>query len=407
MSTRADTPETRCAQPSVPEALPAARPRLAYIDNLRTALIAGVVLGHVAITYGGGSEVGQWYYHEAGELNTAVGILMTILMGIGMATFLGLFMFIAGYFTPRPYDRKGFGPFLLDRLVRLGIPLVIYAAIINPLLVYWVQRHGGYGGSLWQYAAERPEALLTAAVGPMWFLEALLIFSVLYAVGRRLVGRGAPPEPGRRTGSLPPGNRAIALFILALGLVTFVVRIWALVGWNWEPPHLELAHFPQYIAMFSAGIAAYRGDWLAGIPSAQARPWRWVALGCVLLMPLLAVAAGALSGELDPAGAGGLTWLSLAYSMWESFMCVSLSIAMLVWCRDRFNRQGKLARELSAAAYGVYVLHPLLIVPLALALSGIRLDLSLKFVVVAPVAVALCFLVAALVRRLPLVKRVL
>lgn len=389
------------------DARQAARTRLAYIDNLRTTLITGVVLGHMAITYGGGSEVGQWYYHEAGELNTAVSILMMILMGIGMATFMGLFMLIAGYFTPWPYDRKGFGPFLLDRLVRLGIPLVIYAAIINPLVIYWAARHGGYAGSLWQFAADQPDALRTAAVGPLWFLEALLIFSVLYAVGRRLFDRGSPPEPGRQVTTQPPNNRTIVLFALALGLASFVVRIWAQVGWQWEPPHLQLAYFPQYIAMFTAGIAAYRGDWLARIGAAQVRPWRWTALACVLLMPMLAVAAGALSGDLDPAGAGGFTWLSLAYSMWESFMCVALSITMLAWFRGRFDRQGRLARELSAAAYGVYVLHPLVIVPLALALSGIRLDLSLKFVVVAPLAVALCFLVAALVRRLPLVKRIL
>ncbi len=199
----------------------------------------------------------------------------------------------------------------------------------------------------------------------------------------------------------------IILFILALGLVTFVVRIWAPVGWQWEPPHLQLAYFPQYIAMFAVGIAAYRGDWLAGLRAGQVRLWRWVALACVLLMPVLAVAAGALSGDLDPAGAGGLTWLSLAYSVWESCMCVALSITVLAWFRDRFDHQGRLARELSAGAYGVYVLHPLVIVPLALVLSGVRMSLGLKFIVVAPVAVALCFLVAALVRRLPLVRRVL
>ncbi len=183
---------------------PAVRSRLAYIDNLRTALITGVVLGHLAITYGGGADVGQWYTHEAGELNDAIAILMMVLMGIGMATFLGLFMLIAGYFTPRPYDRKGFGPFLLDRLVRLGIPLALYAAVINPLVIYWVARHGGYAGSLWQFAADRPEALLNAAVGPLWFLEALLIFSVLYAIGRRLAGRGSGPAPDRRTGARRP-----------------------------------------------------------------------------------------------------------------------------------------------------------------------------------------------------------
>jgi len=124
-------------------------------------------------------------------------------------------------------------------------------------------------------------------------------------------------------------------------------------------------------------------------------------------LPALAVAAGALSGEMDPGAAGGLTWLSLAYSLWEGLMGVAMVITVLVWCRDRFNRQGRLLRAMSAASYSVYVLHPLLIVPLALALSSIRLDLSLKFVLVTPVAVALCFLVGYYVRKLPLVRSIL
>jgi membrane-bound acyltransferase YfiQ involved in biofilm formation len=101
------------------------------------------------------------------------------------------------------------------------------------------------------------------------------------------------------------------------------------------------------------------------------------------------------------------TWLSLAYSLWEGFMGVAMALTLLVWCRDHLSRQGRLLRVTSADSYAVYVLHPLLIVPLALALSGIRLDLSLKFVLVAPVAVALCFLVGCVVRKLPVVRGVL
>jgi surface polysaccharide O-acyltransferase-like enzyme len=110
---------------------------------------------------------------------------------------------------------------------------------------------------------------------------------------------------------------------------------------------------------------------------------------------------------MDPAVTGGFTWLSLAYYLWEGFMGTALVITVLVWCRDRFDRQGPLLRSMSADSYAVYVLHPLLIVPLALALSGIRLDLSLKFLLVSPLAVTLCFLVGHQVRKLPLLRGIL
>jgi glucan biosynthesis protein C len=361
-----------------------------------------LILGHMAITYG--ASIGQWYYSE-GEAGPVFSIVATILLGIGAAFLLQLFFMISGYFTPRPYDRKGAGPFLLDRLKRLGIPLLIYAVVINPLVIYWAEVHRGFEGSLWQYASSHASNLTNASVGPLWFLEALLIYSLVYALIRLLLKK--PPAQRDLSAAPLPGNLSIALFALGVGLATFVVRIWTPFGWQWEPPHQELAHWPQYIAYFAVGVVAYRRNWFQRFPTAQARLWRWIALALVPGLPALAVAAGALSGELDTRAAGGFNWLSLAYSLWEGFIGVALVVTVLVWARNRLNRQGRLLRAMSEASYAVYVLHPLLIVPLALALSGIRLDPALKFLLVAPLAVVLCFLVAHLIRKLPLVKNVL
>ena len=48
--------------------LSAARPRLAYIDNLRWLMIVLVVLVHVCVTYSG---LGSWYYKEEQTLDVA------------------------------------------------------------------------------------------------------------------------------------------------------------------------------------------------------------------------------------------------------------------------------------------------------------------------------------------------
>lgn len=378
--------------------------RMLYIDNMRVVLISLVIVGHMAITYG--APLGDWYYREEGNTGTAFAIVTTFLLGIGASFLLGLFYMIAGYFTPRPYDKKGAKQFLAERFIRLGIPLMLYATIINPLVTYWAAVHGGYQGSFLHYVPTHLPDLRDASIGPLWFVEALLIFSIIYALGRIAFG---VKQYSIRNKSLisVPSNRSIVLFSFGLGIMTFLVRIWAPFGWWWEPIHQEPAHFPQYIAMFGIGIIAYRNNWFTLIPTNQARIWGWVALTLVPGFPALAIAAGALSGEFDPAVAGGLTWLSLAYSLWEAFIGVALVIAVLVWFRNRFDRQGKLAQGMSAAAYAVYVLHPLLIVPLALALSSIRLNPELKFILVSPLAVAICFLVGTFIRGIPLLKRVL
>jgi len=399
MSTSVADFASSSAQPAAAEVQSVTRSRLLYIDNVRTLLITLVVLSHLAITYG---AEGAWYYSEAGEESTVAFIIIMPLLAIGAAFLLGLFFMIAGYFTPRACDRKGTGPFVVDRLKRLGIPLLFYEVIIRPLVNYAVDVHDGYQGSLWQWLTGFVQNSRSFADGPVWFLEALLIFSLLYAVWQ-LATVSVPARLPRKALSdgAVPSNGAIALFALAVGMATFVVRIWARVNVYFEPWHLELAHFPQYIAMFAAGIVAYRRNWLVGFSDTQAKTWRWIALVCILLLPALVVAAGALTGELDERGSGGLNWLALAYSLWEAFMCVAMVITVLAWFRRRFDHQGRLARAMSENCFAVYVLHPLVIVPLALTLSGIQLNLGLKFLLVAPGAVALCYLVATYVRKLP------
>lgn len=241
----------------------------------------------------------------------------------------------------------------------------------------------------------------------MWFVEALLIFSVGYALWR-LLSRGAPPPPPPTDiEARAPGNLAIALFAVGVALVTFVVRIRARVEWYWEPLHLELASFPNYMALFAAGVVAYRRNWPAGLTDAQGRTWLWIAAALLVVLITLALATGALSGSLDPGVFGGLSWLSLIYSVWQQLMCMAMIIVLLVWFRRRFNHQGPLAKAMADSTYAVYVLHPLVIVPLAIVLSPIKMDMALKFILVTPLAVALCYLAGYGVRKLPLLRNIL
>ena len=85
-------------------------------------------------------------------------------------------------------------------------------------------------------------------------------------------------------------------------------------------------------------------------------------------------------------------------------MCMAVVVTLLVWFRIKFNRQGTLARAMSAAAYATYIFHRPTTILMALALQGIKLDLALKFVLVAPLGVALSFLVGYVVKKLPVAR---
>ncbi|MDQ3901820.1 MAG: acyltransferase, partial [Actinomycetota bacterium] len=61
-----------------------------------------------------------------------------------------------------------------------------------------------------------------------------------------------------------------------------------------------------------------------------------------------------------------------------------------------------LAHVLSMNAYTVYLIHASVIVALAYTLSGVTVSALLKFALVAPLAVGLCFVLSHVgVRRLP------
>jgi len=106
--------------------------RLAYIDNLRVFCIIIVVLIHSAVTY---SCIGSWYYTEPMQLGVFEKLFFFLFQSHGQAFSMSLFFFVSGYFIPASLERKGVKTFILDRLKRLGIPVLIYIFIIHPICV--------------------------------------------------------------------------------------------------------------------------------------------------------------------------------------------------------------------------------------------------------------------------------
>ena len=82
-------------------------------------------------------------------------------------------------------------------------------------------------------------------------------------------------------------------------------------------------------------------------------------------------------------------------------------LTLLVFFRRLFDRDNRFTRFLSDNAFAVYVLHPLVLVGLGVALSGWEAIALVKFAGMAALAVPLCWALAAAVRAVPGAKRVL
>ena len=98
---------------------------------------------------------------------------------------MGAFFLLAGYFAPGSFDRKGPGSFLLDKSLRLGIPLVVFYFVLSPIswLGLWLMPASLTGITTPPTWQAYPRYI---GLGPLWFVAMLLIFSFGYAAWRIL-----------------------------------------------------------------------------------------------------------------------------------------------------------------------------------------------------------------------------
>ena len=369
---------------------PAKPARLVYIDNLRVFTIALVVLQHAAVTYSG---LGSWYYKEAAPLGQAEFLFFGLGQSHAQAFFMSLFFLIAGYFVPASFERKGARAFLLDRLYRLGVPLLVYVLVLHPLLVKILHPELDVA----DYLLNGLRTLdILSWTGPLWFAEALLIFTI-----------AALPFLGRlHRQSAPPAAALPATTIWALiALVTaaaFGIRLVCPIGTSFA--NLQLCYFAAYIAAFAVGVMASARGWLERISYRTAKRWLLASFGLGLPLWLCAVVAG---GALEGRSAidGGPNLGAFLYALWESFFCVAFIVALLGIAREKLNFQKPWMRFLADNTFGVYVFHAIVLVLVSLALKPVALSAIPKFALVSLLALAGSFLVAWTVRQVPPLRR--
>jgi len=373
--------------------------RLAFIDNIRWSMVLLVLSMHACDTYG---PFGSWYYREVRPVGFPTALTFATYQTTLQAFFMALLFFVAGCFTVPSYDRKGFRGFLRDRAIRLGVPTLLYMLVIGPLTQYFLAGSWGRGGFGHQWLRHLRNGEWLSETGPMWFCAALLAFSALYAMFRLV--RSAPAAAPSNDASLPDG-RAVIVFVAIMATTTFLLRI--PLPEDRAVLNMHPGDFPSYVLMFAAGLVAARRRWLATLPDAFSRRWAGVLLvPAIPLYVLLIAFGGALQGETAQYS-GGFNAVSAGKCLWEAMVCVGVGLALLALYRRRFNTSGRLARALSDTAFGIYWIHPPVLIALALVLRDVAAPPLLKAVLLTLLTVVASFAVALLLRRTPLLRAII
>lgn len=382
------SPLPTAAPPRAPT--PAARPRWAYLDNLKTLLVVGVIVAHTTMAWTG---LGTWVFDEPRVREPLLSVV-TLVAVIGSLFGMALFFLIAGLFTPASFARKGARQFAIDRAVRLGVPMVFFMVALSPIIEYADPDNVGWDRG---FLAFTVHTWWPPVPGPTWFLGVLLLFSLAY-VGVRTV---FPARDRRRT---PPSWRVLVSAGVTVAVASYFVRF--VVPLGDERWHLALGQAPAWIVGFVLGVLAAERGWFDPLDTRvvrRARQVAWAALaGCVIVFAVVSAA----SGDVDAFGGQG-TWQSSVIAVLEGALVVALSLWVVDLFQRRLDHQGRLARELGRAAFAAFVVHQLVLVGLVLASRQVAWPPEVEYGLVSVLGVLGSFGIALVLIRLPGVSRVL
>jgi glucan biosynthesis protein C len=393
---------TAGTQPATGALRAPARPaavRLIFIDNIRWVMIMLVLSCHAAVTYSGH---GSWYVREPAKLGILQDLTFLTYQELLQSFFMGFLFFIAGYFVPGSFDKKGPARFLRDRAYRLGLPSLLFMFVIQPLTCYYVaglwDTSAGFFADYQHYIFH---GRFLSGTGPLWFCVALLFFSTVYTGWRLLF----PPVTRFERPKAFPRTAVLVSLIGFTAIATFLVRVSWPMGTSFY--NMQFCYFAEYIVFFVAGMLAYRNGWLSALPAAVSRRWGFAGLfgGLIVWLLNIVLGGGVKNGAYYN---GGWHWQSLGMSLLDALAGIGISLGLLGLFRSRFNQQGRWAKLMSDNAFAVYVFHTPILIAITMSMTGLHVLPLLKFMLATAACIVVSFGLSALVfRRIPGLKKIL
>ncbi|CAD7950381.1 unnamed protein product [Amoebophrya sp. A25] len=240
-----------------------AKPRLHYLDNLKSFLIFLVVMAHTGITFGPMGNNEAWILFNFKDNYFAWVGSGIIIMLVGMV--MPVFFFIAGFFTPSSLEKQGVRDFIRKRFLRYAIPLLLTFFLLWPLhqlfvltVVVFPRMDLTSYQQLFPGMKEQVEPAakdyLTTDTAFCWFLQLLIAICLGFAL---ICPRGLADVPVMRE---VPSFWRMLWYSICLAVCQAWMHLWDCLLWNLSiNPGSAL---PTAISFFFAGCLAKKNNWL-------------------------------------------------------------------------------------------------------------------------------------------------
>jgi len=403
-----------CAQLRPVAYIPAAGARDASFDFLRAFIVLLVLLHHSVLAYAvmWPAQPRSFSILPAPIIDPQRWTGFDILVIFDDTFFMALMFLLSGLFVWPSLERKAAAAFLRDRILRLGVPFAVAAAILMPLAYYpsyaLTDANPGFLG----YARDWLSLGFWPS-GPAWFIWLLLVFDAV-AAGLHVLWRRRTAN-GQASGNLdlhggPAKFVAILLITSALVYVPLALAFGADRWLSFGPFAFQASRLLLYATYFMAGIwmgASGVESGFLGRNVGLARRWPiWFLAGLAAFGLHLAIIVTLV---LPKARAHQAVPLDLRVLVDLTFVlcCGTISFAFIALFRRFAIAHRPVFDSLSASSYGMYLVHYPVVVWLQFALLAVALGPMAKGAVVFVGTVALSWGMVAALRRVPVIARVL
>jgi fucose 4-O-acetylase-like acetyltransferase len=355
--------------------------RVFYLDNIKVFLTFLVIIHHSAQAF---LNRGEWIVKDVDYA-----LWLNNLLLVNMTFFMGAFFFISGYFIPKSRDNKSITQFVRTKVKRLLIPVLILLIVIVPIYFYIAYCYNNHISiSFWNYYVEIywKSGIMSYEHG--WYLVSLFLYSMIYLLIEKFLNN----YHGKLT------ILKIIVFIGIMSILSFLIRIvfpidkwidiFGVIG-------IEPAHLPQYFLMFTAGILAYKNKWLENLSKKIGLPFSIIGMMLIILCY-----------SKDMVDKKVISVIFEYFAVFESIMAVSIIIG-LIWIIKNIHKLSKGIKVLQDNSFGAYVIHNLYVVLLQVFVFGLNINVNVKFILVAGLAIVLSFFTSMLLRRIPLIAKVI
>jgi hypothetical protein len=296
---------------------------------------------------------------------------------------MSLMFFVSGLFVWPSLERKQAWGFLSDRLLRLGLPLVLAVYLLMPIALYPAFRIRTLDPSLAEYWRQWT-SLPAWPCGPQWFLWQLLGLNIVAAVLYRLA-----PRTGATFGRLGDWAHAHPLrflgALLAVSAAAYVPMALIYTPWEWfqiGPFAFQYCRPLHYTAYFFAGVALGARGLDRGLLAADgvlARRWGLTLAGAAAGFLIWILPTAMIQEYYKDSGPLALQLVAdFGFVLGCAGGCAVVLAATLRFARSR----SRMLDSLSENAYGMYLVHYVFVVWLQYALLGAALPGIVKAAIV-------------------------